>query len=144
MALSSKFTKTLDLPHEPGTTITIRKLSHHHLMMAIDGRVDRAVDKAARLGETIKHLPDRDPNAPADDDLANKYDLLTVLRFGITGWSYPEPCDDEHKADLDEDTADFLFDEIIGFSVRGAAEGKASASDSPASTDPDGGAGLGS
>lgn len=136
MALTSKITKTLTHPDEPDVTITIRKLSHYQLMMATDDREDRTVDKFKRLGESAAHLPDK-ATAEQKAELEkpeNKYHRLTVLQHGVTAWSY----DDNPKAsveDLDENTASWLFDEIIAFSIRSKDEGKASANGSATSTD---------
>lgn len=132
MALTSELTKTVPVPHEQGQSFTIRKLSHHHVSMARDRARDRALELMRQLGD-IK-LPEPKDAPPADP--AAEYDRGTVLTHGITGWTYSAPCDETHIADLDEETADWAFREVLAFSVRTAAEGKASASDSPDSTDP--------
>jgi len=137
LAFTSAITTTLKIPHEPGVTVTIRKLSHHQLMMAADAKTDRVTDKAARLGSTIAHLPDPKPEdrARQEADPSNKYDRMVVLKAGVTGWSYAEACDEGHLSDLDEETASWLFGELIGFSVRGQSEGEESAGASQSSMD---------
>lgn len=136
MAITSTITKTLKHPDEADVTITIRKLSHHQLMMAADARQDAVIEKFKRMGESVKFLPDRDEAGVIAEQPDNKYDRLTVLRCGITAWSYaPEVA--AGVEELDEETAAWLFGEIIMFSIRSAEEGKASASASPHSSAPD-------
>lgn len=137
MALTRHLTKQIEIPHEAGQSITIRKLSHHQLMMAVDAVGDRAATKFAKLGETAKHIPSPDDPAAAKVEAekpVNKYDRLTVLRYGITAWSYGEDPTEETISDLDEATAAWAFDEIIAFSVRGADEMGKSETDSPSTS----------
>jgi hypothetical protein len=151
MALTSKITNTLAIPNEPGQTVTIRKLSHHQLMMALDSHEDVRIAKMTKFGESVKYLPDisnPDDKAKAEQEAAkpeNRYDRLTVLRYGVVQWTYELPPEQNGEplgvAELDEETATWLFDEIIAFSVRSKDEGKASASGSPPATDPAEGAG---
>jgi hypothetical protein len=137
--LTSQITKTIEHPDEEGVTFTLRKLSHHHLMMAVDGAGKRAADKLLSLGDSAKFLPkptqeDLDDDSAASENPEKKYDRETVLRYGVTAWSYEAPCDDENKRDLDEATAAWLFGAIIAHSLRSADEGEASGSDSTATT----------
>ena len=133
MAFASDATQDLNHPTEGGVRITIRKLAHYQLSAAQDARGDAAASKAKLLGETIKYLPESsvEDRARMESDPANKYDRRTVLRYGVVGWSYARPCDDEAKDDLDEETAAWLFDKIIAFSVRSTAEVLASGAGSP-------------
>lgn len=129
MALTNELRKRLDIPHEDGQWVTVRKLSHYQISMAEDARFAAITAKLKAL-DGIK-LPDGDPNATVK--AADKYDRLTVLRSGVTEWSYGVPPA-EGVAELDEDTAAWLFGEIIAFSIRSVAEGEASAVGSPFST----------
>lgn len=143
MALTSKITTTINHPTELGVTFAIRKLSHHQLMMAEDARFEAVATKARALGD-IK-LPEGDAVKAAAEAAKpeNKWHRLTVLKYGVTAWSYTtEPPSEELLADLDEETAAFLFGEIIAFSLRSADEGKASAGASPPATDQGADAGL--
>ncbi len=140
MALTRHLIRTIEIPHEPGATITIRKLSHHQLMMAQDTMQDRALERFGRVADVAQKLPqtadDRDRARELAENPENKYDRRTVLRAGITAWTYAEPPDEATIDDLDEDTAEWAFQEIMAFSVRSAAEGKVSASASPPTSDP--------
>lgn len=127
---TSRATKTIEIPGEPGVTVTIRKLSHHQLMMATDDNVDRVIDKFKKMGESVAHLPDRGDDSEAQLP-TNKYNHATVLRCGVTGWSYPDECNEANILDQDEAWADFVFDEILALSLRSKDEGEASGSDSP-------------
>jgi hypothetical protein len=127
MALSSKLTKQLEHPDEPGATFTIRKLSHHMVMMATDAKRDAALDLMKRLdGVTL-------PTPALGDTVqepAQTYDRSVVLLHGITAWSYDEPLSATAIDDLDEETAAWLFAEIIAFSLKTPDEVKPSANGS--------------
>lgn len=130
--ITTKVTRQIEHPHEAGVTFTIRKLSHHQLMMSEDERVNRAIDKAKRLGESMAHLPDR-ANADQQERAElpeNKYNRSTVLQYGVTAWSYEEPLNEATVLELDEETAAWLFDEVMAFSLRSREEGEASGSNS--------------
>jgi len=132
--LTRNLTQTLDIPHEPGHQVTIRKLSHHHLTMAEDARLDRVLDRAGKLtGIPVPQqtAEEREAAKAEAEKPENRYDRVTVLRCGITSWTYSEPIDEEAVRDLDEQTAAWVFDAILAFSLRSADERKAFASDSP-------------
>jgi len=130
--LTSRITQKIAHPSEPDVYATIRKLSHHQLMMAADARLDALGTKAAKFAGVT--FPDSTPEEKAQQKLEaekpeNKYDHLTVLRCGVTEWSYDVPVESGIE-DLDEETAEWLFAEIVAFSVRSVAEVKASANGS--------------
>lgn len=142
--LTSRVTKQITHPSEAGVEATIRKLSHHQLMMAADARMDSLGTKAAKFAGVTFPEPSPEEKAQQKRDgekPENKYDRLSVLRSGITSWTYDVPVEGGVE-DLDELTAEWLFGEIIAFSLRSADEVKASASDSPPTTGQDEGAGL--
>lgn len=125
---TNKITTTLDVPNEAGATITIRRLSHHQLMMAIDRRQDAAIDKLNKIADPSK-LPKGDNEAA--EEPRQRYDRMAILRAGVVDWSYAEDVTDEALEDQDEAWASWAFDEIIAFSIRSAEEKKDSDSDSP-------------
>lgn len=144
--ITSRITQTLDIPNEPGQTATVRKLSHHQLMIAEDTRTGAVIEKASKLSGVEFADPNKDaPNDTAEERErkrlareeakreaeapSNKYDRMTVLRYGVTAWTYPDGLPDGVE-ELDKPVAEWLFDEILAFSLRSAAEGKAFASGS--------------
>lgn len=127
--LTSKETTTLKHPHED-TQFAIRKLSFGMLEEAADAKRDKLLAVMRSL-EGIT-LPTSTPDAEAQaDDPAVKYDRATVIWRGLVEWTYDAPLTDYEQ--LDEDSAAWLFAEIIKFSMRSAAEGEASGSGSTAS-----------
>jgi hypothetical protein len=128
--LTSKITKVIDHPDEPGVTFTLRKMSHHQLSMAADAKRDAAL-KLMKSFEGVTLPEVKDDAKQAADNPENKYDRETVLRYGVTDWTYDAECNDDNKRDLDEGTAAWLFAAIIVHSTRSADDVKASASDSP-------------
>ena len=129
--ITSNITDTLEIPNEPGTTITIRMLSHGALKKARDTRLY----ELARMLGGIK-LPTTSPEEErADKEAADKeeeedplvgYDITTVLHKGIKSWSYPEKCNPETIDELDDKTADFVAKAIIKLSQRTKKQGEVS------------------
>lgn len=131
--LTSKHTDERSFPDGSGT-VTIRKLSHYQLMMSEDATIDDALDKMRRVGDVKLPEADADTKARREAEAQkpeNKYNRAKILEYGIVAWSYGEPLDEEHRRDLDEPSAAWLFDEILAFSIRAADEVKASANASP-------------
>jgi len=135
--ITSKMTDTIEHPDEPGISFTIRKLSHHQLAMAEDARIE-SVAKRAKAFSGID-LPEGDDEmkarAKAEAELPeNKYDRTTVLRYGITEWTYSDELNEANVRELDESTAKWLFAVIVNFSTRSRDEGEASGSNSMPTT----------
>jgi len=152
MALTSQITKHLEIPDEPGQRVTIRKLSHHQLMMAHNAKISEAAEQmrlfqGLELPTPNEDAPDDTPEqriekaearrkAKAEAELpASKYQRTAVLKYGLIDWTY-QAAIDTGVEELDEDTAAWLFDEIISFSIRSADEKKASANGSRPITGP--------
>lgn len=130
MAITRNITKTLQHPTEPGVTVTIRMLSHYQVAMAEDRRFDAIAKKAVAVKDLAITDAGRTPEERAQaakeaEKPENRLDRTTVLECGITSWSYSEALPDA-IADLDEDTAAWLFREIIDFSFRRPDEKKES------------------
>ncbi len=134
--LTSQLTKTIEIPNEPGVTVTIRKLSHGQMQEARVARQAALAPMISALGDF--KLPDNIEElqeAIAETKTpARQYDRATVLRRGVTAWSYDYPKSDENVDGQDEAWAEFVFDEIMAFSLRSAEEGEASAVGSQSST----------
>lgn len=128
--LTSRETREIEHPDEPGIKFTLRKLSYGQVLEAEKIKRDDSFEMLRSLGD-IK-LPETDPEKvrEAANNPDAKYDRATVLRHGITAWTYDAPCDDANKSDLDEKTASWLFAAIITHSLRSADQGEASGSNS--------------
>ena len=105
-----------DVPHEPGEWIEVRLLS------TADQRNLKA--KAA----SAEPLPGEEKEETAGWEL-----VAETLRTAVSGWSYTEngepiPVTPENIADLDADTAQWVFREVMGLET--ADEKKAASPDS--------------
>lgn len=123
--LTSKVTTQLTHPSEAGVTFTIRKLSFAAAQEAEDAKRDAAIRMFTAISDIADKLPSSDEAAAAANQPENKYDRMVVLRCGLTAWSYQEELTPDNIADLDEETALWLFGEIIRHSFRSADEGEA-------------------
>lgn len=139
--LTKGIAKKIELPHEPGEWLEIRKVSSGYIDVAREiasRRSARSIKDMGGIGSFdvggIKRCPkcsselveghecnpldvfakeERDKNPAAVD--ATSLDRKTMLNAGIHAWSYDEKVTEETIADLDEPTADWAFREIVSF-----------------------------
>jgi hypothetical protein len=125
---ASQTTVTLEIPFDPGQTVTIRKLAGRHLQRAHDADLMASLDTMKRMGgvSVQKELQALGDDATRDKlvetqraDPMSGYDLTTLLVCGITAWSYPDPVTPERIDDLDEEAAAFLGRAILKLSKPG-------------------------
>ena len=122
MGLVTNITKRLDVPHEQGEWVEIRKLSWRQLEAASDAQTEKAMAKVSGLGaELMASLPKA---VAGDRDPVDSYDRGAALAAGIIAWSYDAPVSPDAIGDLDEETAGWLMREIISFTTGDAAERK--------------------
>ena len=104
-------TKRLEIPHEPGETMTLQRLSWSQLDQAREASTMASLAKAAKMGpELIMAL-----RQSTDDEASegSQYDKATVLCYGISDWSYDAEVTAANIDMLDEQTADWAFAEIL-------------------------------
>lgn len=149
MALVGK-TERRDIPHEPGAWLEFRRLTGAELDEADAKGTERAMSFSTRLpAETVGRLMDRQQEADLTPEQQEErdfggYDKDTLVRYGVVGWSYDEPCNDETKARLDAATRDWAALQVYRMNRRPEGEGSGSgeassdgvstASSSPASS----------
>lgn len=120
---TSRNTRTIEIPHDPGQTATIRQLAPRHLERATkeaqrQSLADfRAMGGAAVLAE-LQEIAARASTTTGEtvrDPLAG-VDRVTLITAGVTAWSYDAPIDAETVADLDERTQRWLAEQVLRFS----------------------------
>lgn len=121
MLIGQVFTK-LDIPHEPGEWVEVRKLNHKTLARAAQVRSEAGISSMKSLGaELLTAL--RQAKDEVQKELASTavsvdaYDRDLVLQGGVVRWSYAAPVTPESLGDLDEATAKWLASEIVTRSV---------------------------
>lgn len=129
--LTRNATRILVLPHEPGTSITIRRLSWPQLEQARQVR-QRAVfrsyagsieDVSPELLKKIRDASDTATTRKAADEVdLSEYDLATLLEAGIVDWTYDAPVTAETVGELDETTALYVAREIVRPTQRSEAD----------------------
>lgn len=125
---TSLVTKVLEVPGEPGQTITIRKLAPKHLEAAQKAQ-QRAVsadlvemggatfiqELAAAIGtdatKTVAQATQRDP--------VLLFHVPTLIVHGVSAWTYNVAADLAHVEDLDSETQAWLATEILRLSKPG-------------------------
>lgn len=125
MALSAS--RQVPIPHEPGETLTLRALSWRQLDQAREVQAKRSLHDSLESTKVFRELdPDwvksqmanaenreaAETRAAAPDTYSN-YDMESVLRAGVIGWSYDTKFKPELLDDLDGATATWAFRELL-------------------------------
>lgn len=123
---ASRQTHTFTLKDDDGqdVAIVVRKLSARELKEAAKKHTSTQLEDARNLGpELIQAFRDATKAAPDPDRFAG-YDVDTVLGYGIKSWG-GEKLSEEQRADLDSETTDRVYREILTLSVPTAEEAEA-------------------
>lgn len=112
-------TRRVEIPHEPGEWMDFRGLGWYDLKEAQEARRGDAFKVQREMGPDLllsmqKVRAELGAAASQADDPVQNYDLETLLRLGIAGWSYPEPVTDETRRLLDPTTAEWAARQIVG------------------------------
>lgn len=137
---TSLVTSVIPVPGDSPNSITIRKLAPKHLKEARDIVAEA---RAAEWRKTMREMMDiggpaviselqnelrkamglnakgddvADAEAPSAQSPANPladYDVVTLLRHGVIGWSYERERTVESYEDMDEDVRDAVATEIL-------------------------------
>lgn len=118
-------------PFEPGVTFTIQKLSGgaveraqaEHIRKFIGGQNPRGWEQTFRRALAAGIATDTDAVKALEDPLAG-FDRLTVVKYGLKGWSYTETLEGKPETskpitpsaiedDLDDETIEYLAVEIM-------------------------------
>jgi len=115
MGLVTEVTKRIDIPHEDGEWLEVRRLSWRELETADNAASEASTERIKRMGgdiiKAVMSLRDKER-----EEQATGYDKLTVLRLGLIGWSYDVKLSPESIDLLDEETAEFAYREILALS----------------------------
>jgi hypothetical protein len=145
MAFVRNSTNTIEIPHEPGNTVTIRRPRRGLLVAAADTRQEKALQRVRALGgasflaemraaqapdQSVTEVPPAAPvaeaSAPTPAQLAASFDQDALLLAGIVSWAGPEyddtAVDADAIADLDPITATFLAEAIASYAATGATQ----------------------
>lgn len=118
--LTSRVTKQVDIPHEPGEWLTIRMLPGKKLDEAREERERAVFGKLRALGGEVlretQGMSRREAREVLEADPLEQYDIDVLLRAGIVGWSYEERFSPTVTEDLDEYTRRWAAEEILAFS----------------------------
>ncbi len=105
-------TRKVDIPHEPGEWVEIKKLSWRQLTLAMDVQTDETISRLKKMGgDLFKSLSNE--KAKQEVNPALQYDRGFVLEAGISRWSYDAEVNKKNIESLDEQTAAWLFEEIL-------------------------------
>lgn len=112
MAIVSNVTRRAEIPHEPGEWVEIRRLSWRQLEKASDLQTNASLARMRALGGDLLGAL-RSSSSQQQADPAASYDRAFVLNAGIVRWSYDVPVSPESIDLLDEETAAWVFREIL-------------------------------
>jgi hypothetical protein len=119
---SSRVTKEITTPTDPAYVVTIRQLSGHQKARCQQAVLKKSVELITDIGGAgafaeIQRLGgEKAVRAQADRDPGASYDHEQVLIEGILSWTAPEEKTPETIGDLEPETSDLLFYEILRLS----------------------------
>jgi len=108
--LINDVTRKVEIPHEPGEWMILRKLSWRQEELAKEMQTDKVLKKAKSFVGMMKDF-DKGSSEKADPSL--QYDMGFVLEAGIVKWSYDAEVNKENINALDAQTAEWAFNEIL-------------------------------
>jgi hypothetical protein len=122
--LIRNITPTIPIPHEPGNTLTLRKLTRKQARKATEKRQEQAIGRVRDLGgaKFVQELQDLKTEQIAEQEKQDAADPLAgmdedaLLEMGLVGWSgenYPEAFSIAAIDMLDEKTARFAAAQIV-------------------------------
>lgn len=122
---TSHVTKRVEIPHDAGAFVVLRKLAPKHLDAAAKSNQRQSLDDLNALGgpailKAIREM-ESDAKKPIEEiakaavksDPLTSFDRIVLMQKGITSWSYDAPLTVESFEDLDDETAAFLAGEVL-------------------------------
>jgi hypothetical protein len=104
-------TKKVDIPHEPGEWMIIKRLSWKQLDEASTVSSMASFERISKLGPDMAATLSKFASGAPSSDAA--YDRATVLNQGIAKWSYSDEINPDNIDALDDVTANWAFREIV-------------------------------
>ena len=126
MGLRSDVTKTVEVPGDPGQSLTIRMVAWTTLDKAKDIRTRELAAQFAAMGDAVDRLQS---NGEKPDRLL-QFDKFTLLKHGIVAWSYPDELNIER---LEPPVVEWAAREILDYTFPDATQVKSVASPSTGS-----------
>lgn len=123
MALAGRVLGRKEVPGESGEWFEFSTISGKQIDEARTTSVKAALDLIK--GGTMPTIDQQNAVAPNPED---SYDKSTLVKYGVTAWSYTEPCTPENKDNLDNKTRDWAAHEVFTDNV--FTQGEVQASDS--------------
>jgi hypothetical protein len=114
-------TQRRDVPHEEGAWVEFRTLSGAELDEADDRMTEKFVERYGK--ETLLGLGQQSAGLTItqemlDQQQQNKYDKETLIRYGVSGCSECDPCDEAAKGSFDAQTREWAVSVILEMNVR--------------------------
>ena len=117
MGLVSGLIRRVEIPHEPGEWMELRRPSWRELEEASKVKTDEVFQRLRSMGgDLLRELSGVNREqvmAEAQRDPLQLYDMATVLRAGIAAWSYEAEVTPEALDSLDVLTAEWAAREIL-------------------------------
>jgi hypothetical protein len=106
-----------EIPHEPGQWMRIRPLTYQEVTEARNEGSRKTLERSTALlqaipAATLEQLKDKQSVRQAQDP-QDEFDVPTVLRHAIIGWSYSEKDEEPTVEDIDSldvETAEWAFE----------------------------------
>ena len=117
MALVTHITKRVEIPHEAGEWLELRKLSWVQLERAKDEATSEQMRVLREMGGDLVASLQAARGAETPAAGGTSYSKAALLGMGIGAWSYDAPVTPENIGLLDEPTAAFAFAELVALNT---------------------------
>ena len=125
MIFASRVQKTIPIPGDPSHTVTIQKLPRRHFISAEkEQQATVTADLRKQFGEEWQDQVKKFKTDDATPDLKKaakdpllRFDVPTLLRFGVVGWSLDEPFDVSLLEDLGKEDAEYIASAVLRLSA---------------------------
>jgi len=126
--LTSRIVKQVEIPGEPGEWLKLRMLPGKKLEEARETQTRRLLSTFRAMGaegaEALAKFNAREAAEELAADPLAEYDIDTLLRAGIIGWSYEEKLTPQAIEELDGRVRRWAAEQLISMSLPSEAEAK--------------------
>lgn len=126
--LTSRIVRQVEIPSEPGEWLKLRMLPGKKLEEAREAQLMKLLTKVRAMGaEGVNAFKEFNPQRAAEESRADPladYDIETLLRAGIIGWSYEEKLTPQAIEELDETVRRWAAEELLKMSIPTEADEK--------------------
>lgn len=111
-------TRKIDLPHEKGQWIEVCDLPRKVIKESKRLNMVESMKSMKDFSDIMQALMGKTPD-PNVKETVESYDLDHILEYAVKGWSYDAKVDKTSIALLDQKTAEYVANDLLGIEEEG-------------------------